>query len=100
MENQLFSQLEELPIIICRRCEIWFRPSQISSHVQGAQHRLGLPTGRELQRAIQQWDRVQECENWEVPTTVHDPIPGLPVHIDGIFCTRTPECGYVVVAPI
>ncbi|KAJ5462445.1 hypothetical protein N7530_010650 [Penicillium desertorum] len=29
-------------------------------------------------------------------TTVSDSIPGLPIHTDGILCTRTPECGYAV----
>ena len=96
MENQIFTKPGEFPIIICKQCQIGVRPSEISRHIQGAQHRLGLPTGRQLQHAIQQWNRVQECEHWEVPNTVHDPIHGLPVHTDGLLCTRTSECGYVV----
>lgn len=96
MEDQIFTKPQEFPIITCKQCYIGVRPSQINSHVQGAQHRLGLPVGRQLQQAIQQWPRVQECERWVVPTTVNQPIPGLTVHTDGIICTREPECGYVV----
>ena len=50
-----------------------------------------LPAGRQLQHAIQQWNGVQERERWEVSTTVHDPIPGLLVHGDGLLCTRASE---------
>lgn len=96
MENQIFIQPGVFPIIICKRCQIGIRPSQVSSHIQEAQHRSGLSTGRQLQDAIQQWDGVQECEYWEVPTIVQSPIPGLPVHHDGILCTREPDCGYLV----
>jgi hypothetical protein len=39
---------------------------------------------------------MQEYERWEVPTTVHDFIPGLPVHSDGLLSARASECGYVV----
>ena len=96
MEHEIFTKPAEYPIIICKRCQIGVRPSEISAHIQGTQHRLGLATGRQLQQAIQQWNRVQECESWKVPTAVYKPIPGLPVQTDGLLCTQTPECDYVV----
>jgi hypothetical protein len=96
MENRLFSKSDKFPIITCKECEIGVRPSEISRHIQGTQHRLGLPTGRQLQHAIQQWNGLQECEHWEVLTAVNRPIPGLTVHHDGILCMGEPECGYVV----
>jgi hypothetical protein len=41
--------------------------------------------------------RITGCgPGTSLPTTVHDFIPGLPVHSDGLLSARASECGYVV----
>lgn len=48
-----------------------------------------------MSEAIHQWDGVQACDRWMVPTSVMESIIGLPIYTDGILCNRVSGCGFV-----
>ena len=95
MEDQLFTRPHEVPIIICKKCQYAVRPKEIIRHLQSTHHRIPLATARQISEAIHQWDKVQECDQWTVPNTVTESIPGLPIYTDGIQCIRDPQCHFV-----
>ena len=95
MEDQLFTRPHEVPIIICKKCQYAVRPKEIIRHLQSTHHRVRLATARRISEAIHQWDGVHTCDRWIVPTTVTESIPGLPIHTDGMLCTRVSGCGFV-----
>ena len=95
MENQLFTHSHEVPIIVCNKCKHAVRPKEIVKHLQGTHHRIPFTTVKQVNNAIQQWDGIAECEQWTVPTTVSNSIPGLPIYTNGILCTRSPFCDFV-----
>ena len=95
MEDQLFTRPREVPIIICKKCQIAVRPREVIQHLHRTHHRIPLATARQASEAIQRWESVQACDQWIVPTIVTESIPGLPIYTDGILCKRLSECGFV-----
>lgn len=95
MEDQLFTRPHEVPIIICKKCQYAVRPKEIIRHLQSTHHRVPLATARQMSEAIHQWDGVQACDRWMVPTSVMESIIGLPIYTDGILCNRVSGCGFV-----
>ncbi|KAJ5742585.1 uncharacterized protein N7511_011337 [Penicillium nucicola] len=95
MEHQLFHQPSTDPVIVCQRCEHGIRPKQVVAHLQGTHHRLSLARARLVSETIQNWDRIEECEQWEPPSVISTPIPNLPIYSDGLLCTKIPLCSFI-----
>lgn len=95
IEDELFTRPEQYPIIACNRSKHSVRPNQVISHLKGAQHRLSMADATQVQQAIHQWDRVKEAETFIISSRIRRSIPRIPVHHDGILCTRESNCGYV-----
>lgn len=47
-----------------------------------------MRTARQIAHVVQTSDRAHECDEWQPPTAVNDPIPNLPVFSDGILCEK------------
>jgi hypothetical protein len=54
-----------------------------------------MPIARQISQAIQRWDRTEECDSWQTPIEVTDPIANLPVYSDGILCQQGPLCQFI-----
>jgi hypothetical protein len=54
-----------------------------------------MPKARQIAEAIQTSERAQECDEWQAPTAVLDPIPNLPVFLDGILCQKGQFCQFI-----
>jgi hypothetical protein len=54
-----------------------------------------MPKARQIAKAIQTSERAQECDEWQAPTAVNDPIANLPVFSDGILCEKGQFCQFI-----
>jgi hypothetical protein len=95
MASQLFHQPSTDPVIVCKTCEYVIRLREVFRHLQSASHRIGKPKARQIAKAIQTSERAQECDEWQPPTVVNDPIPNLPVYSDGILCEKGQFCPFI-----
>ncbi|KAJ5860055.1 uncharacterized protein N7529_007365 [Penicillium soppii] len=95
MEHQLFYQPSTTLVIVCKLCEYVIRPKEVFRHLQSANHRIKKPKARQIAEAVQSWDRTEECDEWQPPTVVNNPIPNLPVYSDGILCEKGQFCQYL-----
>ena len=55
---------------------------------QSPKNRLPMRTARQIAHVVQTSDRAHECDEWQPPTAVNDPIPNLPVFSDGVLCEK------------
>ncbi|KAJ5875768.1 uncharacterized protein N7529_001352 [Penicillium soppii] len=95
MEHQLFHQPSTTPVIVCKLCEHVIRPKEVFRHLQSANHRIPKPKARQIADAVQQWERAAECDEWQPPLVVNEPIPNLPVYSDGILCEQGLFCQFI-----
>ena len=80
---------------MCKTCEHAIRPREVLRHLQSANHRLPIRIARQITHVVQTSDRAHECDEWQPPTAVNDPIPNLPVFSDGILCEKDPFCQFI-----
>ena len=50
---------------------------------------------RQIAHVVQTSDRAHECDEWQPPTAVNDPIANLPVFSDGILCEKDLFCQFI-----
>jgi hypothetical protein len=94
--TELFLQLPEYSVIVCRQCQYAVRPTQVVFHLTHSPHRTTAVYARQVQAAIEEWDGVEvDINHLTFPARVDQPIDGLTMYTDGILCTRVPGCGYV-----
>ena len=95
MQNQLFHEPSTDPVFVCKTCEHVVRPREVLRHLQSANHRLPMRIARQIAHIVQTSDRAHECDEWQPPTVVDQPIPNLPVFSDGILCEKGPFCQFI-----
>ncbi|KAJ5861944.1 uncharacterized protein N7529_009254 [Penicillium soppii] len=95
MEHQLFHQPLTTPVIVCKLCEYGIRPKEVFRHLQSVNHRIPKPKACQIAEAVQKWDRTAECDEWQPPLVVNQPVPNLPVYSDGILCEQGPFCHFI-----
>lgn len=94
--DQLFSQLPDYGVIICRRCQHAIQPTKIASHLRHTNHRIPITQAQEIQYTISTWQGfAQEPQELIFPHSVEQPIPGLALYTDGLLCTVVEDCDYV-----
>jgi hypothetical protein len=89
MEQQLFIQLNQPPIIICRTCRHGVWPAEVDSHLQGKAHRLPQATAKQIHQVIQTWEGVEhdpQAIQW--PSQISQLIPHVDEYPDGLLCQR------------
>lgn len=59
MEQQLFIQLNQPPIIICQTCCHGVWPAKVESHLWGKAHQLPQAMIKQIHQAIQSWEGVE-----------------------------------------
>lgn len=93
---ELFIQLPQYSVIVCRQCQHAVRPTQVVAYLTHSPHRTTIPEGRQVQATIHEWDQIDpDVDRLIFPTSIDRPIPELTVYTDGILCTRSPNCTYV-----
>lgn len=70
MEHQPFYHPPTAPVLVCKKCTHGIRPKQLIAHLQGTQHRITLARARQISRAIQDWDYIEDCGQWETPSVL------------------------------
>ena len=95
MASQLFDQPSTDPVLVCKRCNFAVRPREVFRHLQSSNHRFSKPRARQIAEAIQTSDYAQECDEWQPPPVVNNPIPNLPVFSDGISCEMGQFCQFI-----
>ena len=95
MASQLFHQPSTDPVLVCKRCNFAVRPREVFRHLQSSNHRFSKPRARQIAEAIQTSDYAQECDEWQPPPVVNNPIPNLPVFSDGISCEMGQFCQFI-----
>jgi hypothetical protein len=89
MEQQLFIQLNQPPIIICRTCCHGVWPAEVESHLRGKAHRLPQATAKQIHQVIQSWEGIEHdphAVQW--PSRIAQSIPHLDEYPDGLLCQR------------
>lgn len=87
--SDLFFTSPQLQVVICRKCEHAVRRDEVATHLTSTHHRVPRPVAHHIEVTVQQWDHIEDPPNVQSwPAAVEQPIPGLPVHHDGLLCLR------------
>jgi hypothetical protein len=89
MDQQLFIQLSQPLIIICRTCRHGVWPAEVESHLQGKAHRLPQATAKHIHQVIKTWEGVEhdpQAIQW--PSQIAQSIPHMDEYPDGLLCQR------------
>ncbi|KAL3433595.1 hypothetical protein BDV09DRAFT_171724 [Aspergillus tetrazonus] len=83
--------------MVCRHCQHAVHPKEVYTHLR-QKHRLKNVDIQPIAQAIEQWqDLIQDPAAVHIPHMLENPLPGLPVHTNGMLCQRDPShCQYLV----
>ena len=95
--TQYFHHLLDQQVVICKACQHAVWPIEIHSHLQGKQHRISSKDATNIQEEVKQWPGViQFASELEIPNSIAQPIPEVPLYTDGLQCQLAPEeCQYI-----
>lgn len=95
--SEYFHYLPAWQVIVCKECQFAVWPNEVQGHLQGKQHRIAKKTARTIAEDAQSWIGVaQYSGELALPAYVHEPIPELPLYVDGLRCDfGRDECTYV-----
>jgi hypothetical protein len=96
MATQYFQHDVERGLAICKECYTAVLPINIASHLRNNQHGLTGIVARSIAEEVQSWPGlVQYSSQFEVPTLLLEPVPGLTI-CDGWKCVLSlKQCHYV-----
>ncbi|KAL8685459.1 MAG: hypothetical protein Q9218_007746, partial [Villophora microphyllina] len=92
--SQYLVHLPELRIIICKQCQHAVWPTEITGHLKGPQHRVKRSLAKTIQESVHTWDVIAHPSQLVALEHATDPIPGLPVYLDGLRCQQE-GCPYI-----
>ena len=87
-----FEHLVGYGLVKCKECPYAVWPDQIAGHLCGKHHKMKRSTADAIAETVQSWPGLMQYPGeFEVPTSVEQPIPQLPLYDDGLLCQLDPE---------
>jgi superfamily II DNA helicase RecQ len=95
--GEYFQHLSRWQVIICKECRFAVWPNEVQGHLRGKQHRIPAKEAQSIAEAIQEWPGITPFPSeLNVPTYVEEPIPEIPLYVDGFQCQLDPvRCKFV-----
>src|SRR5436305_15197076 len=85
-----FDKLEQYRIIVCKTCKYAVLPSQLSTHLASAKHRVPSTQRSEIEREVAAWPGLLQSEadlnQLHVPINTPSPFQYLTTYTDGRRC--------------
>ena len=98
--STIFNHFPQYRIIVCKECKSGVIPTHFKTHCDTKHKYLTAYTRRDIIQAAGQIEGLAESEKDVVyPNPTSDPVPYLPIQLDGLKCTAVkPDgslCGYI-----
>lgn len=91
----LFEHVPNWQIIVYKQCRCVVWPSEVAAHLTNKQHSQTQKFANKIREEVEQWQGViQYPSGFDVPPSVAEPVPELPLFDDGWQC-RLDQCAYI-----
>lgn len=81
-------------VAICLQCQHGVWPRHVTGHLKGASHCVAAKEAARIQREVEMAAVCLDAADFQIISSLDEPISGLKLYHDGWTCTAEPNCHY------